>query len=594
MSAYCQKDRGQFHTMKRLHVLQGHLVRNKFMSSPQQQECFAPVQSANAAWKQSVEQLGVEINDPPAQLETAFKALLTLEAVKFLDELVREFQHAVDKMLIHRQLKKLNLDINWKLPDFPKDDQIRRRNWTVAPIPPRLQCRHVDLGDVSPSNMEHFEAALKSTAQGIQTDFDDGHCPTWTNQLAGLYNVYRAVHGQIPGVATIEQLPVLMMRPRAWNMVETNVLVNGKQIPGPLFDFGILMFHNAKLLLKNNSGPFFYLSKLEGRQEAHVWNQIFSWTEKKLGLPHGCVKACVLIENVLATFEMEEILYELQDHSAGLNCGIWDYSASFINKFGTWKEFLLPDRNKYVSMDRHFLKSYMDLVVATCHRRGCPATGGMAASLLPNSTVTSVDYEKVLHSVRQGKGKEIRAGVDGFMVYDVRLVQPMQKLFKELTNGENQYHVKRGEVTITARDLLLMPSGGVTYDGLIHNITVGILFIDSWLKGQGHFSLKGAIEDSATAEISRSQVWQCIRHQATLEEDSKVITFALVQSVAYGVVQNQLSEIRARGKVSNDDCTRLKTAAQMFLEIVTKKEFPEFITTYLSLNHTWLRFHQTN
>ncbi|OWF46599.1 uncharacterized protein LOC110455515 [Mizuhopecten yessoensis] len=580
--------------MERLHVLRGHLVRNKTKAKPQQQECVAPFQIPDEVWRRSVEQLGVEISDPPAQLKTAFKTLLTLEAVKFLDDLVRQFEDAVDQMLINRRLKKLDLDTSGKLPNFPVDDRVRQGDWSVAPIPERLRCRHVDLGDVSPSNIEHFEAALKSTAQGIQTDFDDGHCPTWTNQLGGLYNVYRAVHGQIPGVAAIDRLPVIMMRPRAWNMVEPNVLVSGKQIPGPLFDFGLLMFHNAQHLLNNKSGPYFYLSKLEGRQEAHVWNQIFTWTEKQLGLPHGCVKACVLIENVLASFEMEEILYELQDHSAGLNCGIWDYSASFINKFGCRKAFLLPDRNKYVSMDRHFLKSYMDLVVETCHRRGCPATGGMAASLLPNSTATSVEYGNVLQTVKQGKGKEIRAGVDGFMVYDVRLVEPMQKLFKELTPGENQYHVLRGEVAITATDLLLMPTGGVTRSGLKHNITVGILFIDSWLKGQGHFRLKGAIEDSATAEISRSQVWQCIRHQATLEEDGKVITLVMVQSVAGGVVRDELSGMRARGKLSQADYSRLQTAAQMFLEIVTKREFPEFITTYLSLNHTWLSFHQTN
>ncbi|XP_033743783.1 malate synthase-like [Pecten maximus] len=583
----------QYRIMERLHVLQRHLVGNKTQSRPRHQECVASAPTTDRLWRQSIEQLGVEISDPPAHLDTAFRTLLTLEAVQFLDELVREFQDAVDQMLISRQLKKLNLDTSGKLPEFSKDDSIRHSNWTVASIPQRLKCRHVDLGDVSPSNMDHFKAALKSTAQGIQTDFDDGHCPTWTNQLSGLYNVYRAIHGLIPGVASIEHLPVIMMRPRAWNMVESNVLVGGKQIPGPLFDFGVLMFHNAQHLLKKNSGPYFYLSKLEGRLEARVWDQIFSWTEKKLGLPHGCVKACVLIENVLASFEMEEILFELQDHSAGLNCGIWDYSASFINKFGCRKDFLLPDRNKYVSMDRHFLKSYMDLVVATCHHRGCPATGGMAASLLPDSPATSVDYEKVVESVKQGKGKEIKAGVDGFMVYDIRLLQPMQKLFKDLTPGENQYHVKRDEITITAYDLLLMPSGGVTRSGLKHNITVGILFIDSWLKGQGHFSLNGSIEDSATAEISRSQVWQCIRHQAILEEDGKVITFAMVQSVARGVVRDQLSVISAGQKVSQNDYTRLQTAVQMFLEIVTKKDFPEFITTYLSLNHTWLSFHQT-
>ncbi|RXN26847.1 malate glyoxysomal-like protein [Labeo rohita] len=343
------------------------------------------------------------------------------------------------------------------------------------------------------------------------------------------------------------------------------MLVNGREVPGPLFDFGLLMFHNAKLLLQNQSGPFFYLSKVESYMEARLWSQIFFWTEKKLSMPTGCIKATVLIECVLASFEMEEILYELKEHSAGLNCGIWDYSASFVNKFGHRTDFLLPDRSKYVDMEKRFLHSYMDLLVQTCHRRGALATGGMAALLL-----------KLL---------EIKAGVDGFMVYDMDLIEPMQKLFKLHSHGQNQLMQLREDITVTAEDLLIMPAGGVTLYGLRYNIAVGVLFIEAWLSGRGHFFYLGKVEDSATAEISRSQVWQWIRHQVRLEDDGTVVTRALVSSLAEDLMEDLKLAIHCQ---TSSDQQRLMTAVAMFLEIVQKNDFPEFLTTYLNLDHTFL------
>ncbi|KAK3100555.1 hypothetical protein FSP39_021704 [Pinctada imbricata] len=536
----------------------------------------------------------VEVRGPPVNYEEQYRTLLTADAVIFVADLVNEFNAQVDEMLRQRAFRKLELDRSNSLPDFsPSTNHIRQGRWQVKPVPRRLQCRHVDLGDVSPSNTNHFLAALKSSAQGIQTDFDDGHCPTWKNQLLGLYNVYNAVHNKIHGVPTVDKAPVLMLRPRAWNMVEHNMLVNGKEVPGPLFDFGLLMYHNARILLDNESGPYFYLSKLEGYREAALWDRVFTWTERKLGLPHGCVKACVLIENVLATFEMEEILYELRDHSLGLNCGIWDYSASFINKFGHRKEFVLPDRNKYVSMDRHFLESYMDLVVRVCHKHGAHATGGMAAPVLPNTSPSDPRYQQVMQKVLSAKRKEIQAGVDGFMVYDIGLLQPAQNLFQEISKSANQLSVKRLDVNVTAKDLLLMPSGGVTLAGLKHNIAVGVLFIEAWLRGQGHYYLKGAVEDSATAEISRSQIWQWIRHQATLEDNNEVITMAMVERLIKEVVMERLwAKDNSCQFTTKRDFQRLYTATRMFEEIVTKRDFPEFITTYLNLDHTFLDHHK--
>ncbi|ELU08087.1 hypothetical protein CAPTEDRAFT_90017, partial [Capitella teleta] len=526
----------------------------------------------------------VHISVAPVGCEEAWRTLMTRDAVKFVAQLVIAFDEEVEELHRRRQLRKLHLDRTGDLPDFlDHAHPAKTSDWKVAPVPERLNCRHLDLGDVSPSNTQHFEAALRSSAQGIQTDFDDGHCPSWPNQLRGLHNVFRAVHHQIPGISPIQDLPILMLRPRAWNMTEFNMMVNGKAVPGPLFDFGMLMYHNAKKLLSHQSGPFFYLSKashantsLEGFLEARVWNSIFKWAQNKLGLPLGSVKACVLIENVLASFEMEEILYELKEHSVGLNCGIWDYSASFVNKFGHRSEFVLPDRSKYVSMEKHFLSSYMDLVVQTCHRRGAHATGGMAAALLPPAKGGQEARDNVLQKAALGKLREIKAGVDGFMVYDIGMLSTMQEMFKRFTHSPNQLHVTRDDARITAADLLVMPSGGVTLTGLRHNVSVGIMFIFSWFKGRGHYFLNGAVEDSATAEISRSQVWQWIRHCRPLEDDKRTVTSSFVQSLSENFVKQKSQELSA------EDRKTLETSAAIFLQIVTKRNFPEFITTYLS------------
>ncbi|XP_034545516.1 malate synthase-like isoform X2 [Notolabrus celidotus] len=422
-------------------------------------------------------------------------------------------------------------------------------------------------------------------------DFDDGNCPTYFNQIRGLHNVFQAVHSQLHGAPHISQAPVLMLRPRAWNMVEHNMMVEGKEAPGPLFDFGLLMFHCGKMLFENKSGPFFYLSKVESFVEARLWNKIFVWTQEKLGLPLGCIKATVLIENVLAAFEMEEILFELRDHSAGLNCGIWDYSASFVNKFahkscvsppGHRHNFLLPDRSKYVNMEKRFLRSYMDLLVQTCHRRGALATGGMAALLLPQDPLSD-SHQEVLATVSRLKMLEIEAGVDGFMVYDLRLIEPMQKLFQRHTEGDNQLHQLRTDVSVTPEDLLSMPSGGVTPYGLKYNIAVGVLFMNAWLSGVGHFVYRGQVEDSATAEISRSQVWQWIRHQTRLEDESRVVSRQLVTEVSREVLMELIPLCH-----TVRDKERLHTAADMFLEVVLKRDFPEFITSYLNQDHTFL------
>ncbi|KAL7395727.1 hypothetical protein ABVT39_022018 [Epinephelus coioides] len=528
--------------------------------------------------------VSMELSPPPSGLEAEYKTLFTTDCLLFLHELISTFNEEVDQVLQLRVTRKVNLDLSGDLPNFLESTTHIRRDpaWRVLPVPPRLQRRHVDIGDLAPCDTQCFIKALQSPAQGIQVDFDDGNCPTYYNQIKGIHNVYKAVHNHLPNVPHISQAPVLMLRPRAWNMVEHNMMVEGREAPGPLFDYGLLMFHCGRTLFENKSGPFFYLSKVESFMEARLWNKIFLWTQHKLGLPLGSIKATVLIENVLASFEMEEILYELRDHSAGLNCGIWDYSASFVNKFGHRQAFLLPDRSKYVNMEKRFLRTYMDLLVQTCHRRGALATGGMAALLLPQDPLSD-SHKRVLATVTRLKLLEINAGVDGFMVYDLSLIEPMQKLFKLHTEGDNQLHQLRNDITVTPDDLLSMPSGGVTLYGLKHNISVGVLFINAWLSGVGHFFYRGQVEDSATAEISRSQVWQWIRHQTQLEDDSRVVSKRLVTDLTKEV----MIELRASCHIVGAK-QRLHTAADIFLQVVLKRDFPEFITTYLNEEHTFL------
>uniref|UniRef100_A0A3Q2C8C9 malate synthase n=1 Tax=Cyprinodon variegatus TaxID=28743 RepID=A0A3Q2C8C9_CYPVA len=512
----------------------------------------------------------MELSPPPRGLEAEYAGLFTTGCLHFLHELISTFDAEVEQILQLRASRKAQLDLSGELPTFLESTAHIRADpdWRVLPVPTRLQKRHVDIGDMAPFDTGRFLRALRSPAQGIQVDFDDGNCPTFHNQIKGLHNVLLAVSNRLPDVPHISQAPVLMLRPRAWNMVEHHMMVTWT-LCFYLFKATLVIISALKVLMISHRGS------LRLRYVLCV----------QLGLPLGCIKATVLIENVLATFEMEEILYELREHSAGLNCGIWDYSASFVNKFGHRQDFLLPDRSKYVNMEKRFLRSYMDLLVQTCHRRGALATGGMAALLLPPSHQED-SYRRVLASVERLKLLEIKAGVDGFMVYDMDLIEPMQKLFKLHSKGCNQLDQLRGDVAVTPEDLLSMPAGGVTLHGLRYNIAVGVLFINAWLAGKGHFFYRGQVEDSATAEISRSQVWQWIRHQARLEEDGRVVSRQLVTRLTKEL-SAELGPLAGSERMEQN----LHTAADMFLEVVLKRHFPEFLTSYLNLDHTFLRSH---
>ncbi|KAK3697107.1 hypothetical protein QZH41_016920, partial [Actinostola sp. cb2023] len=461
--------------------------------------------------------------------------------------------------------------------------------------------------------VKHFDYQVS------ETDLDDGHCPTWGNQLRGLYNVHQFVHGNMPGVPNMSNAPLVILRPRAWNMLEHNMMVDGKVIPGALFDFGLHIFHNGRKMLEQGDGPFLYLPKLESHLEVRLWNDVFSWAEEHLGLPFGCIKACVLIESILASFELEQILFEIRDHCAGLNCGMWDYSASFVNTFGHRNDFILPDRKKYVSMDKQYLKSYLELVIKTCHAHGCHATGGMVPIVLPHSDPQK--SQQIIQNVYRAESFQasrpypdfqqcialyycnnlIMCLQIGFLIHlwyfedveanhpirqpasctETRCTSECQRPF-DFTTGTStrvvfiQVGNLRYRVTVT---------GGFTLDGLRNNITVGILFIQSWLKGDGSFILNGCVEDSATAEISRSQIWQAIRHQCVLENDGRKVTRALVSNQVQTLVA-QLTNTKAKSPAERQ---QLQLAAQLLQELVLARDFPQFITTYLYENHVFIR-----
>src|SRR5438093_2304204 len=405
--------------------------------------------------------------------------------------------------------------------------------------------------------------AFNSGANVFMADFEDSNAPTWENNVRGQQNLRDAVAGTISYVspegkryALEARTATLMVRPRGWHLDEKHVTVDGRPISASLFDFGLFFFHNAAALIAKGTGPYFYLPKLESHLEARLWNDVFNLAQDELGISRGTIRATVLIETILAAFEMDEILYELKDHSAGLNCGRWDYIFSFIKKFRHRRDFVLPDRAR-VTMDRHFLKSYVDLLIQTCHRRGAHAMGGMAAQIPVKHDPAA--NEAALEKVRQDKLREVRAGHDGTWVAHPGLVPVAAQVFDASMPGPNQLHVMRDDVRVTASDLLAVPDGAITAAGLRTNVDVGIQYRDSWLRGLGSVPIYNLMEDAATAEISRSQVWQWMHHGARLA-DGRVVTERLVEQVIHELVPTE------------------SLAARLFQQLMTGSDFPEFLT----------------
>ena len=492
--------------------------------------------------------------------------ILTPEASSFLTKLSREFETRRQELLARRAARQQQIDAG-QLPDFlPETARIREAEWTVAHIPHDLLDRRVEI--TGPVDRKMIINALNSGASVFMADFEDSNSPTWQNNLEGQFNLRDAVEGTISYVSPEgkrydlnSKVATLLVRPRGWHLVERHFLVDEKPISASLFDFGLYFFHNAQRLVRKGTGPYFYLPKMESHLEARLWNDVFCFAQDELGIPRGTIRATVLIETILAAFEMDEILYELRQHSSGLNCGRWDYIFSFIKKFRNHPGFVLPDRS-IVTMDKHFLKSYVDVLIQTCHRRGIHAMGGMAAQIpIKNDPAAN---EKALEKVRQDKLREVRAGHDGTWVAHPGLVPVAKEIFDAQMKESNQIGRRREDVHVTAKDLLAVPEGKITEEGLRWNIDVGLQYLESWLRGSGCVPIYNLMEDAATAEICRAQVWQWLRHGARLN-DGRPVTQEMVRQV----IAEQKSKLKSG---------RIAEAAEIYDRMITSPDFAEFLT----------------
>src|SRR5437660_1097302 len=502
--------------------------------------------------------------------------ILEPAALQFLGALARRFEPERQRRLARRRERQQELDAG-RLPDFlPETKEIRDRDWTVAPIRPDLTDRRVEI--TGPVERKMMINALNSGANVFMADFEDANAPTWENNLTGQQDVRDGVTRTIAYTspegkryALEAKTATLVVRPRGWHLVEKHLTVDGQPISASLFDFGLTFFHTATKLAASGSGPYFYLPKLESHLEARLWNDVFNAAQDALGIGRGTIRATVLIETILAAFETDEILWELRNHSAGLNCGRWDYIFSYIKKFRLRPECLLPDRG-LVTMDRPFLKSYAEWVIRTCHRRGIHALGGMAAQI-PIKRDPALNAQ-ALEKVREDKLREVRQGHDGTWVAHPALVPVAREVFDAHMRGPHQIHLKRDDVRVTARDLLTAPAGAITEAGLRKNIGAALRYLAALLSGTGCVPNYDLMEDAATAEISRSPVRQCLRHGARLES-GRPVTAALVQQTLSELVESLPERVGAEGPGT----AHFSLAGRILSELATGPEFAEFLTT---------------
>jgi len=490
--------------------------------------------------------------------------ILTPEASAFLTKLAKEFEPRRQELLARRCTRQQRIDAG-ELPGFLTETaHIREMEWTVAPIPHDLLDRRVEI--TGPVDRKMIINALNSGASVFMADFEDSNSPTWQNNLEGQANLRDAVDGTITYTSPEgkrydlnDRVATLVVRPRGWHLNEKHFQVNGVPVSGSLFDFALYFFHNAERLIRKGTGPYFYLPKLESHLEARLWNDVFCFAQDELGIPRGTIRATVLIETILAAFEMDEILYELREHSSGLNCGRWDYIFSFIKKFRNRPEFVLPDRST-LTMEKDFLKSYVDLLIHTCHRRGVHAMGGMAAQI-PIKNDPDANH-RAIEKVRQDKLREVQAGHDGTWVAHPGLVPIAKEIFDARIKEANQIHRRHDEVHVAASDLLSVTEGEITENGLRWNIDVGLQYLESWLRGSGCVPIYNLMEDAATAEICRAQVWQWLRHGAKLSNGNQ-ITIELVRRV----IGEQKSKLKSSAET-----------AEIFDRMMTSPDFAEFLT----------------
>jgi malate synthase len=516
---------------------------------------------------------GVEIRGP---MRAGYDKILSAEALAFIADLERKFGAERKRLLAARGERQKQLDSGQK-PDFPAETRaIRDADWTVAPLPKDLLDRRVEI--TGPVDRKMVINALNSGANVYMADFEDASTPSWDNLIDGHINLIDAVRRSIVfddpqsgrHYTLAAKTATLLVRPRGWHLPEAHLVVDGAPMSGSLFDFGLYFFHNAQELVRRGTGPYFYLPKLESRHEAKLWNDVFVDSQKRLGVANGTIKATVLIETILAAFEMDEILHELKDHSAGLNCGRWDYIYSYIKKFAEDPSRVLPDRAQ-VTMTAHFLRSYSLHLIKTCHRRNVHAMGGMAAQIpiRDDQQANAAAMEKV----RADKLREAGDGHDGTWVAHPGLVGLAKEIFDQAMPGPNQIARKRQDVNVSAADLIVVPQGTITEAGLRQNVNVGIGYLEAWLRGTGCVPLYHLMEDEATAEISRAQVWQWIRHKAKLA-DGRTVDLALCRTV----LEEELQKLKATFGEEAWAKGRFHDAAQLFLSLIEAPQFPEWLT----------------
>jgi malate synthase len=509
-------------------------------------------------------------------IKPGFDAILSADALAFIVDLERRFGPERRRLLDARAVRQKELDAGKKPTFLPETASVRDGDWKIAPLPADLQDRRVEI--TGPVDRKMIINALNSGAKLFMADFEDSNTPSWTNQVEGQINLFDAIRRTITfedpssgkKYALNPETAVLKVRPRGWHLDERHVTVDGQAMSGSLFDFGLYAFHNAKELLARGSGPYFYLPKMESHLEARLWNDVFTHSEKVLGIPHGSIKATCLIETILAAFEMDEFLYELRDHSAGLNCGRWDYIFSFIKKFQGDKHAILPDRAT-VTMTTHFLRSYSLLAIKTCHRRAAPAIGGMAA-LIPIKDDPAAN-EKAMNAVKADKERESSDGHDGTWVAHPGLVPLAREIFDRNMPTPNQINRLRDDVKVAAEDLLVIPPGEQTEAGLRTNTAVAIGYIEAWLRGIGCVPLFNLMEDAATAEISRAQLWQWERYGVKLA-DGRTVDKALVDAT----IDEELQKWSDRIGADKYKAGRFGVAAKMLRQLVHGEEFIEFLT----------------
>ncbi|MEH6947734.1 malate synthase A [Bacillus sp. JJ634] len=515
----------------------------------------------------------LEIN---GEIKPGFEEILTPEALQFIAKIERYFGPRRKELLERRMKVQEEID-QGKVPQFLEETKhIREDNWTIDPLPKDLQDRRVEI--TGPVERKMIIDALNSGANLFIADFEDANSPTWSNCIEGQINLRDAVRRTIAFENSDgklyklnEKTAVLTVRPRGWHLEEKHVLLNGQPISASLFDFGLYFFHNAKALLEKGTAPYFYLPKLENHLEARLWNDVFVYAQNDLKIPQSTIKATVLIETILAAFEMDEILYELKEHSAGLNSGRWDYIFSFLKKFRHYNHGIFPDRAQ-VTMTVPNMRAYSLLVIQTCHNRNAPAIGEMAAQIPVKGDVEKND--KAFAIVRADKEREARDGYDGTWVAHPDMVSIVKEVFDLLVQKPNQIYRKREDIQIKAEDLLEVPTGTITESGLRTNINVGIQYIASWLCGRGAVPIHDLMEDAATAEISRAQVWQWIHHPKGILEDGRNITSELFKSIQQEELENIQAEVGEEAFATG----RFIEAAKLFEELSLADDFADFLT----------------